>query len=59
MSDKAQQRINAIGNQLSAASGLPAIHRVAPGSSAPRVKGKVVIITGKMHFLITPAHVPY
>lgn len=59
MSDKAQQRINAIGNQLSAASGLPAIHRVAPGSSAPRVKGKVVIITGTMHFILTSVDVIY
>ncbi|KAF7534414.1 hypothetical protein G7Z17_g13365 [Cylindrodendrum hubeiense] len=41
MSDKAQKRIDAIGKQL-----LPPISKVAPGSSAPRVKNKVVIITG-------------
>ncbi|RBQ80658.1 hypothetical protein FVER53590_09548 [Fusarium verticillioides] len=41
MSDKAQSRINAIGNQL-----LPPINKVAPGSSKLRVEGKVVIITG-------------
>ncbi|KAM0298938.1 hypothetical protein HYE67_009459 [Fusarium culmorum] len=41
MSDKAQDRINAIGNQL-----LPPINKVAPGSSKLRVEGKVVIITG-------------
>ncbi|CAM1509952.1 Fc.00g002870.m01.CDS01 [Cosmosporella sp. VM-42] len=41
MSDKAQKRIQAIGQQL-----LPPINKVAPGSSSPRVQGKVVIITG-------------
>ncbi|KAH7153186.1 hypothetical protein EDB81DRAFT_448781 [Dactylonectria macrodidyma] len=41
MSDKAQKRIDAIGKQL-----LQPINKVAPGSSVPRVKGKVVIITG-------------
>ncbi|EEU43955.1 hypothetical protein Neosp_005908 [[Neocosmospora] mangrovei] len=41
MSDKAQKRIEAIGNQL-----LPPINKVAPGSSKLRVEGKVVIITG-------------
>ncbi|KAH6999843.1 hypothetical protein EDB80DRAFT_124505 [Ilyonectria destructans] len=41
MSDKAQERIDAIGKQL-----LPPITKVAPGSSAPRVQNKVVIITG-------------
>jgi NAD(P)-dependent dehydrogenase (short-subunit alcohol dehydrogenase family) len=55
MSDSAQRRIQAIGQQLagnssslgsSPSSGLPPIVKVAPGSSAPRVQGKVVIITG-------------
>ncbi|KAF5012527.1 hypothetical protein FDECE_1426 [Fusarium decemcellulare] len=41
MSDKAQKRIEAIGNQL-----LPPINKVAPGSSKLRVEGKVIIITG-------------
>ncbi|KAH7116348.1 hypothetical protein EDB81DRAFT_246856 [Dactylonectria macrodidyma] len=41
MSDKAQKRIDAIGKQL-----LLPINKVAPGSSVPRVKDKVVIITG-------------
>ncbi|KAH7133255.1 hypothetical protein B0J13DRAFT_587571 [Dactylonectria estremocensis] len=41
MSDKAQNRIDAIGKQL-----LQPISKVAPGSSVPRVKDKVVIITG-------------
>ncbi|KAJ4173240.1 hypothetical protein NW754_012247 [Fusarium falciforme] len=41
MSDKAQKRIEAIGNQL-----LPPISKVAPGSSKLRVEGKVIIITG-------------
>ncbi|KAH7320975.1 3-oxoacyl-reductase [Stachybotrys elegans] len=51
---QAQRRIHAIGQQLSStasasASGsqpLPPIASRAPGSSAPRVLGKVVIITG-------------
>ncbi|KPM35369.1 hypothetical protein AK830_g11207 [Neonectria ditissima] len=41
MPDKAQERIDAIGKQL-----LPPIAKVAPGSSAPRVNNKVIIITG-------------
>jgi NAD(P)-dependent dehydrogenase (short-subunit alcohol dehydrogenase family) len=55
MSDSAQRRIQAIGQQLAGSSdnttsttssSLPPIAKVAPGSSAPRVQGKVVIITG-------------
>lgn len=45
MSDQAQRRISAIGQQLK--SDLPPITRVAAGSSSLRAKGKVVIITGK------------
>ncbi|KAK3175666.1 hypothetical protein K4F52_010075 [Lecanicillium sp. MT-2017a] len=45
MADKAQQRIQALGNQLSG-TGLPPINKVAPGSSTLRVQGKVIIITG-------------
>lgn len=44
MSDKAQRRLQAIGQQLQ-----PPIKKVAAGSSSPRVQGKVVIITGKVH----------
>lgn len=47
MADKAQQRIQALGNQLSG-TGLPPINKVAPGSSTLRVQGKVIIITGMM-----------
>jgi NAD(P)-dependent dehydrogenase (short-subunit alcohol dehydrogenase family) len=46
---KAQDRIQALGKQLSGGSepgSLPPIAKVADGSSAPRVAGKVVIITG-------------
>ncbi|KAI5458045.1 3-oxoacyl-acyl carrier protein reductase [Mariannaea sp. PMI_226] len=43
MSDKASNRINAIGKQLRP---LAPINKVAPGSSQPRAHGKVVIITG-------------
>ncbi|KAL2020550.1 hypothetical protein VTK56DRAFT_8350 [Thermocarpiscus australiensis] len=49
MSDSANRRLRAIGNQLTPGpegSSLPAIARVAPSSSGPRVAGKVVIITG-------------
>lgn len=49
MSDQAQRRISAIGQQLkpsSSSSDLPPIQKVAPGSSKLRVEGKVVIITG-------------
>ncbi|PNY28444.1 3-oxoacyl-[acyl-carrier-protein] reductase FabG [Tolypocladium capitatum] len=53
MSDQAQRRIQAIGQQLQGggsadpgSSGLPPIPKVAPGSSAARAQGKVVIITG-------------
>ena len=64
MSDQAQRRIQAIGQQLSAPSssggqgrsssssssssstGLPPIRKLAAGSSSPRAKDKVVIITG-------------
>ncbi|KAI9902031.1 hypothetical protein N3K66_003848 [Trichothecium roseum] len=49
MADKAQRRIQAIGQQLdngSSDSELPPIKRVAAASNAHRVKDKVVIITG-------------
>lgn len=52
MSDQAQRRIQAIGQQLqpgassSSSTGLPPITKVASGSSSPRVKDKVIIITG-------------
>jgi NAD(P)-dependent dehydrogenase (short-subunit alcohol dehydrogenase family) len=55
MSDQAQRRIQAIGQQLSSpsssggegsSSSLPPIKKLAAGSSSPRAKGKVVIITG-------------
>lgn len=56
MSDQAQRRISAIGQQLkgtpslspspSSSSSLPPIQKNAPGSSKLRVEGKVVIITG-------------
>lgn len=52
MSDQASRRLNAIGNQLSAKpavdtfEGLPLIRKVGPDASQPRVKDKVVIITG-------------
>ncbi|KYK61233.1 3-oxoacyl- reductase FabG [Drechmeria coniospora] len=50
MADKAQRRIQAIGQQLQSASpnssGLASIIQVAPGSSAARLQGKVAIITG-------------
>lgn len=51
MSEKAKDRINAIGSQL-----LPPITKVAPGSSKLRVEGKVVIITGtsKLHSEFMP-----
>ena len=49
MSDQAQRRISAIGQQLK--SDLPPITRVAAGSSSPRAKDKVVIITGKALFI--------
>lgn len=45
MSDKAKERIAAIGQQLNP-NGLPAIKKVAGASAGPRVEGKVVIITG-------------
>ncbi|KAF7550563.1 hypothetical protein G7046_g7978 [Stylonectria norvegica] len=41
MSDQAERRIKAIGQQLQ-----PPIAKVAAGSSSPRVQGKVIIITG-------------
>ncbi|KFA62341.1 hypothetical protein S40285_06374 [Stachybotrys chlorohalonatus IBT 40285] len=52
MSDSASRRVQALGQQLSGAPStaepntLPPIVKLSPGSSAPRVKGKVVIITG-------------
>ncbi|KAK2593367.1 hypothetical protein QQS21_008942 [Conoideocrella luteorostrata] len=49
MSDQAQKRIEAIGNQLdssSSSSGLPPIKKIAGKSSGRRAEGKVVIITG-------------
>jgi len=51
MSDQAQRRIQAIGQQLSSSSSgdsssLPPIKKIAAGSSSPRAKDKVVIITG-------------
>ncbi|RYP31300.1 hypothetical protein DL767_005813 [Monosporascus sp. MG133] len=52
MSDKARDRIQALGKQLSPSStpvedsGLPPIQKVAGKSAGPRVRGKVVIITG-------------
>lgn len=57
MSDQAQRRIQAIGQQLSSpssssgggqgsSSSLPPIRKLAAGSSSPRAKDKVVIITG-------------
>ncbi|KAI0008972.1 putative 3-oxoacyl-reductase FabG [Xylariaceae sp. FL0662B] len=49
MSDTAQQRILALGNQLSPQStfeGIPTIKKLAGRSAGPRVEGKVVIITG-------------
>ncbi|OAA41363.1 3-oxoacyl-acyl carrier protein reductase [Metarhizium rileyi] len=42
MADQAQERINAIGQQLE----LPPIVKVAGRSNGPRAEGKVVIITG-------------
>lgn len=46
--DSAHHRIDAIGKQLRPPHpSLPPIAKVAPGSSLPRVNGKVVIITGK------------
>ncbi|KEZ43036.1 Uncharacterized protein SAPIO_CDS5113 [Scedosporium apiospermum] len=45
MAEKAKDRIAAIGQHLNSTD-LPPIRKVAPGSSAPRVKDKVVIITG-------------
>lgn len=54
MPDQAQQRIQAIGQQLQGGTsasdtGLPPITKIATGSSSPRAKDKVVIITGKIH----------
>lgn len=51
MSDTAKQRIQALGNQISASSSsssdaLPAIKKPAGKSAGPRAQGKVVIITG-------------
>ncbi|KAM0276968.1 hypothetical protein ACHAQH_006203 [Verticillium albo-atrum] len=51
MSQSAKDRISALGNQLasnncSSPTPLPAIRKVAGPSAAPRVEGKVVIITG-------------
>jgi NAD(P)-dependent dehydrogenase (short-subunit alcohol dehydrogenase family) len=52
MSSQASRRLNAIGSQLSAKpagdtfEGLPLIRKVGPDASQPRVKDKVVIITG-------------
>ena len=45
MADQAQRRIQALGQQLEG--GLKPITKIADGSSAPRAKDKVVIITGK------------
>ncbi|CAI6098558.1 unnamed protein product [Clonostachys chloroleuca] len=50
-SHKAKERVQAIGEQLDTSSsasetGLPPVHKASPGSSSPRVRGKVVIITG-------------
>ncbi|KAL2265305.1 hypothetical protein VTJ83DRAFT_6405 [Remersonia thermophila] len=44
MSDQAQRRLQAVGNQLAGSGSIPPIHKVAQGG--PRVAGKVVIITG-------------
>ncbi|KAK3304144.1 uncharacterized protein B0T15DRAFT_231426 [Chaetomium strumarium] len=44
MSDSAQRRVQAIGDQLAGETSIPPIFKVAP--SGPRVAGKVVIITG-------------
>ncbi|KAI6781370.1 uncharacterized protein J7T54_002262 [Emericellopsis cladophorae] len=48
MADQAKRRIQALGDQLSPGSSteLKPMTKVAAGSSAPRVKDKVVIITG-------------
>ncbi|KAG9256413.1 uncharacterized protein F5Z01DRAFT_509146 [Emericellopsis atlantica] len=48
MADQAKRRIQAIGDQLSPGSSteLKPLTKVAAGSSTPRVKDKVVIITG-------------
>ncbi|KAI8958876.1 NAD(P)-binding protein [Daldinia sp. FL1419] len=50
MSDTAKQRIQALGNQISAPSSssstLPAIKKPAGKSAGPRALGKVVIVTG-------------
>jgi hypothetical protein len=52
MSSQASRRLTAIGNQLSAKpagdtfDGIPLIKKVGPDASQPRVKDKVVIITG-------------
>lgn len=49
---QASRRLNAIGTQLSAKpagdtfEGLPLIRKVGPEANEPRVKGKVVIVTG-------------
>jgi hypothetical protein len=53
MPDKARDRIDAIGKQLSP---LPPVSKVAPGSSLPRVKDKVIIITGKHHLRCFLSH---
>lgn len=54
MAEAAKQRLHAIGKQLAPGTvddgtfeGIPPINQVSQPSTAPRVKGKVVIITGK------------
>lgn len=46
MAESAKERLQALGKQL-APNGVPSIKQVAPASTAPRVQGKVVIITGE------------
>lgn len=54
MADKAKQRVEALGKQLNPPSfeGMPGLKKVAGQSAAPRVTGKVVIVTGKTEHLL-------
>jgi len=45
--NKGKRRLEAIGQQLGNPEGLPAIRQVAAPSTSPRVKDKVIIITGE------------
>ena len=46
MSDSAQRRLKAIGEQLAPETALPLVRKVAGSSAGPRANGLVIIITG-------------